>query len=325
MEQKGKLAIVKSISGDGEAGGATRASENAESSGTAQIRGHQEVDPTPEEREGQQTGSGSGDMEQGLVSGSLKKPIFLGCLEPDIIKVIEKVLFEGYNIDCGGYNQFQDPELSKEEYILYIIRPQVYQGLYQQYLFGELSKEEQERQQRALQDKAVKDAAIGQALQMQYKIGMFRTRTPELKQYYTEHPDEGFVFTHSELKVIMRTMQERKKGVKHVPLTNQDIWNLMDLLLINGYISKVETDAGKNLTKERVQYQLTISSADHAALAKRQVAHKRVQLQQQQEELKQWEARAAQLEQEAEADAAKQKQVQESTADTVATIPECQS
>jgi hypothetical protein len=186
--------------------------------------------------------------------------------------------------------------LSKDEYTLFVINPQVYQGLYQQYLFSELSKEEQERQSRALQDKAVKDAAIAQALQVQYKLSVYRTSMPEIKQYYIENPDECFIFTHSELKVIMRTTQERKKGIKHVPLTNQDIWNLMDLLLINGYMSKVDMDNEKNISKEKVRYQLTISPADHAALAKRQVAHKQTQLQQQQQELQAWEARAEQLE-----------------------------
>lgn len=277
MEQKGKLSVVREVSSNVEAIGSESDTNQCGDGGKEVRRQHPEV---------QTEGEAS-------TPPALKKPIFIGCLEAELVLAIENILFNGNPLSVA-------PVLDKEQYAFVIMNPEIYQGLYQQYLFTELSGEERQRQNLTRQSAELKQQAFINALQVEERVRYYRVNALNRGDHYKELLEELFTFNQTQLHTILKNTQQLFAGGKKQKLpTNKDTWNMMDLLLIFGYLLPVE--GTENLPKEKVQYQLVIGAEQRLELHKRGLATKKQMLEARTAELLQVQERIAELEAEIEA------------------------
>jgi hypothetical protein len=296
MEQERKLPIVRDLSAN--VAGIEGGSQGDSTEGAATETEGLHATGVQEDQDGSQD---AGEQHAEL-QPSLKKPIFIGCLEAELVKTIERHLFSQQPIDWSGAaeDDVPFPVLNKDEYTLLVVHPDVYQGLYKQYLFSELGKEEQDRQNRVQQSAELKQQALQNALQLEYRIATYRTqKTKELKQFYEEHPKALKIFTETELKTILVATQEKVKGKKPQVVTHGDVWNVMDLLMLHGYMEPVELN-NDGVSKERVRYKLIINAQDRLDLIEAQFHFKEGQIQKAMQEQVQIAERIKQLQQEIE-------------------------
>lgn len=198
--------------------------------------------------------------EKDLSSAGIKKPIFIASAESNIVKYIESALF-----DIG--DDKLDSFLDKDEYVLLVVNPEIYHGLRQQYLFSLLKEDEQERAKNVAINEELHQKALTQALQIEYFIWNYDIETNSVGRSRLLNETNQIVFNEPELRVILNKMKAKageKGGISH-----QDTWNIMDLLVIHGFLV-VENVLEETKTKEKRKWVLVVGDKDRLKILKKQ-------------------------------------------------------
>lgn len=202
----------------------------------------------------------SGQEELTLPAPVIKKPVFIASAESRIVAAVDNFLLKR---EAGL--RLLDPD----EYLLMVLPGEIYQKLHQQYLFTQLNEEQQKSEMQAQQAGQLKEAAIVQALQLEQRIRSHRQGVRgRAMGNWGDCPEKVLQFNEKELKVILSATQKFDKGKKKIAVTHQDVWNLMDFLLIQGYLQPVTMD--ENVVREKRVYQLVIEEEDQLKGLRRQ-------------------------------------------------------
>jgi hypothetical protein len=179
------------------------------------------------------------------VAPVIKKPIFIASAEYQILEAIKQALFVDTSKDDVGN---EVPVLSDNQYELQILSPEIFKQLNSNYLFGLMNEEEQKRQQEILQSDRVKQQATQQAIQLHEWILDVRVKAKNALYKITD--PTVFMFYESELKALLL-----KVGKK---LSHQQVWTLLDLLSLHGFVQLVNLDH-RTLQKEKRLYKLVLN------------------------------------------------------------------
>jgi hypothetical protein len=178
------------------------------------------------------------------VTNSIKKPIFIASAEPDIVDKIEQFLVKGYTYADKPVSEL--PVLDPEKYAVFMLQADIFQKLNQNYLFGLLGKDEQEREKQVMLDERMKQTAAQQAIQVEEFILAQRVNNG----LYTEHNIKyAYEFNEPELKTIIAKCGKN--------LSHKMTWTLMDFLLLHGFL--VPLSADNKIPKEKRRYRLTLT------------------------------------------------------------------
>lgn len=285
MDQERDLQAQQEISGivgGAPTGGQSGTAPSEGEASSAQVKG----DASTSE---QQDNAASGPASPQPSELVMKEPIFIASANSEIVKNIEKFLFEP---------DFVFPvNISKDAYELCVIAGPMYDSLFRQYMLKQLNEEEQQRVKNIQTNQEVAQQALMLALQVEHRVQAFRFhnhRSELLREHYRSHPDELFVFSHNELKTILRlTRPEEKKKGKQVKVRNEDVWNTMDLLCMYEYLIPLSHREG--IQKERIKYRLVIKAEERLKVLQQSAEQQRRVVLEKEQELNQTLQRISEL------------------------------
>lgn len=203
-------------------------------------------------------------VEKQEESSAIKYPIFIATAEPDVVRNIDKLLFEEVAVmekdedgtETGKYLYRRPPLYDKDQYVLMVLSQSVFQAMHKDYLFKLLGQDEQKRQREVILSEQLKEQAQAHAIQLGYKLTTYRRK--KLKDY---PESEILEFNEGELKTILAATSPRKDSDgKPVKITHQTAWDLMDLLLLQGFIEPIDL-TNTEIKKEKKRYRLVVDNS----------------------------------------------------------------
>lgn len=193
----------------------------------------------------------------------IKYPIFIATAEADLVRAIDKLLFEEVvvmekdedGVDTDKYLYRRPPLYDKDQYVLMVLSQPIFQSMHKDYLFKLLGQDEQKRQREVILNEQLQEQAQVHAIQLGYKLTSYRRN--KLKNY----PEaEILEFNEPELKTILAATSPKKDSDgKPVRVTHQNAWDLMDLLLLQGFIEPIDL-TNTQIKKEKKRYKLIVDN-----------------------------------------------------------------